>query len=162
MAHGDALTSAIYEGWHVYQGALTEALRPLAADQLTLHAAPDLRSVGENARHIIGARARWFHNLLGEGGDDFAALGRWDYRGAPERTAEEVVEGLETTWRGMQAAIARWTPEEWQVTYPGEDDTEPETITRHWVIWHLIEHDVHHGGEISMTLGMHGLPGLEL
>ena len=26
--------------------------------------------------------------------------------------------------------------------------------TRQWVIWHLIEHDVHHGGEISLTLGM--------
>jgi hypothetical protein len=25
------------------------------------------------------------------------------------------------------------------------------------VIWHLIEHDLHHGGELSFSLGMHNL-----
>lgn len=34
--------------------------------------------------------------------------------------------------------------------------TEPVTLTRSWVIWHLIEHALH-GGEISLTLGMHEL-----
>jgi uncharacterized damage-inducible protein DinB len=62
----------------------------------------------------------------------------------------------------MHEAIARWTAEEWEKTWPGEDDSEPEVITRQWVIWHLIEHDVHHGGEISIVLGAHGLPGIQL
>jgi uncharacterized damage-inducible protein DinB len=162
MTQAQDLTPAIFEGWHVYQTALIEALRPLELDQLTLSAAPNLRSVGEIARHVIGARARWFHALMAEGGDEFAALGRWDRRGAPERSAEELVGGLETTWREMQAAIHRWNPSEWRETYPGEDSSEPEVITRHWVIWHLIEHDLHHGGEISLTLGMHGVPALRL
>lgn len=100
--------------------------------------------------------------LMGEGGEEFASLGKWDRRGAPERSAEEIVGGLEATWRGMQAAIGRWTPEEWQQTYPGEDDSEPGIITRQWVIWHLIEHDLHHGGEFSLTLGMHGLSAVDL
>jgi hypothetical protein len=26
----------------------------------------------------------------------------------------------------------------------------------------VAEHDLHHGGEISLTLGMHGLAGLDL
>jgi uncharacterized damage-inducible protein DinB len=25
------------------------------------------------------------------------------------------------------------------------------------VIWHLMEHDLHHGGEISQILGSHGV-----
>ena len=55
------------------------------------------------------------------------------------------------------------TPADWQQTYPGDDDdSEPAIITRQWVIWHLIEHDLHHGGEISLTLGMHGLPAPNL
>jgi uncharacterized damage-inducible protein DinB len=29
--------------------------------------------------------------------------------------------------------------------------------TRQWIIWHLIEHDLHHGGELFYTLGAHGL-----
>ncbi len=30
--------------------------------------------------------------------------------------------------------------------YNGED----QTYTRQWVIWHLIEHDLHHGGELPL------------
>ena len=62
----------------------------------------------------------------------------------------------------MQVAIAGWTLADWQQTWPGEDQSEPEVITRQWVIWHLIEHDLHHGGEISPTLGVHGITGFSL
>jgi uncharacterized damage-inducible protein DinB len=37
-----------------------------------------------------------------------------------------------------------------------------QTFTRQWVIWHLMEHELHHGGEISLILGTHGLPALNL
>ncbi len=158
----------LYGGWHTYQGLLVEALAGLTADQLALGAAPGLRSIGGIATHMVGARARWFHRLLGEGGDEFAALSVWDRpaqpdrAGQPARTAAELAEALEVTWRGMQAAIARWTPEAWAQTYLAERPGTPDPITRQWVIWHLIEHDLHHGGEISLTLGMHGLKAPDL
>jgi uncharacterized damage-inducible protein DinB len=162
MTETEALTSAIYTGWHTFQAVLIEALQPLDLDQLALSAAPGLRTVGEIAQHIKGARARWFYLLMDEGGEEFARLGKWDRRAARQRSAAEIVRGLESTWREMQEAIGRWTPEEWQQTYPGEDDSEPEMITRQWVIWHLIEHDLFHGGEISLTLGIHGLRAVDL
>jgi uncharacterized damage-inducible protein DinB len=28
-------------------------------------------------------------------------------------------------------------------------------------VWHVLEHDVHHGGAISQILGSNGLPGLD-
>jgi uncharacterized damage-inducible protein DinB len=62
----------------------------------------------------------------------------------------------------MQDAISSWTAEDWRKTWSREGRGEPEVITRQWVIWHLIEHDLHHGGEISITLGSHGVPGLGL
>ena len=150
----------IYAGWQYYQSLLTKALTPLSSDQLALRAAPRLRSIGGMATHMIGARARWF--MMGEGDDEFAPFAKWDRRGRRPRSAAELVGGLETTWQGMQAAIARWTPTDWQQTWPGEYPDDPPVITRHWVIWHLIEHDVHHGGEISLTLGMHGLKAPDL
>jgi len=36
------------------------------------------------------------------------------------------------------------------------------TYTRQWVIWHMLEHDLYHAGELSLTLGMYGLAGLDL
>ncbi len=154
--------ATLYAGWQTYQTLLITALTPLLPDQLALRAAPTLRSIEEIATHMIGARARWFHQLMGEGADTFATLGTWDRPGMPTRSAAELARGLETTWQGMQDAIARWTPADWQQTYAGEDASEPATIMRPWVIWHLIEHDLHHGGEIALTLGMHGLPAPDL
>ena len=158
MTEPQSPMSTIYQGWLTYQTLLIKALTPLSPDQLALRAAPTLRSIGEIGTHMIGARARW----MGEGGDAFAAMGEWDRQGMPTRSAAELVAGLETTWQGMQDAIARWTLADWQQTYAGEDPGEPATITRPWVIWHLIEHDLHHGGEIGLTLGMHGLSAPDL
>jgi uncharacterized damage-inducible protein DinB len=162
MTVDQSLVQSIFDGWHTYQRALTEAIAPLDSDQLAIRPDPKLRSVGQISAHIIGARARWFYLLMGEGGSEFEAFGKWDRRGAKPRTAAELGKGLEATWQGMHDAIARWTPDQWNETWPGEDDTEPEVITRQWVIWHLIEHDLHHGGEISITLGVHMVKGLRL
>ena len=35
-------------------------------------------------------------------------------------------------------------------------------VSRSWVIYHVMEHDLHHGGEVSLILGMNGLRTLDL
>lgn len=80
----------------------------------------------------------------------------------PGSLARQQRESL-TNWRGMKAAISRWTSQDWNQTWPGDgDETESAVITRQWLIWRLIEHDLYHGGQISTTLGAHGTPGLVL
>jgi uncharacterized damage-inducible protein DinB len=154
--------ATFYEGWHHYQDLLTAALAPLSPAQLSLRAAPNLRSLHGLVTHIIGARARWFNFALGEGDQGFVALATWDRPGEPERTAAELVAGLETTWRVMHEAIARWMPADWTQTYQNDPGDEPAIFTRQWVVWHLVEHDLHHGGEVSLTLGMHSLTAPDL
>jgi uncharacterized damage-inducible protein DinB len=39
---------------------------------------------------------------------------------------------------------------------------ERPTRSRQWIIWGVLEHDIHHGSEISTILGVHGLPVVEL
>jgi uncharacterized damage-inducible protein DinB len=151
-----------YKGWDVYQQHLIKAIAPLSSNQLALRAAPHLRSIGETASHIIGARTRWFHNLMGEGGEDIASLTTWDRQGMPVRTAAELVEAFKTSWQLVESCLTRWQVADLEQTYTDSDDDEPEILTRQWVIWHLIEHDVHHGGEISLTLGMYGLEAPDL
>lgn len=158
---GSELFATFRESWQHYQELLVEAIRPLEPEQLTLRAAPRLRSIGETVRHVIGARARWFGDDIGRGGEELAGLARWDRGDAPERGGEELALALAVTWEAMQESISGWTPAEWAQVFHDEDN-DPETFDRRWVVWHLIEHDVHHGGEISLALGMHGLPAPEL
>jgi uncharacterized damage-inducible protein DinB len=145
------------EGWQTYQQKLIDALAPLSAEQLALRAMPSLRSIEQLARHMISVRAGWFHRFLGEGGDDFGALATWDAPDSPVRSASELVEGLKATWRVMQEALARYTPADLQETIERVRYGQTVRLTRGWVVWHLIEHDLHHGGELAFSLGMHGL-----
>lgn len=157
MAIQDPLLAGIYQGWERYNGLLAGALAPLTDEQLDRRAAPGLRSIRELATHPIAVRARWFREVLDEGGDDIAAIGSWDRAGQPARNAGELATGLETTWRLMAEAVNRWTPRQLGESIEVEDEGVTETFTRPWVIWHLIEYDLHHGGEIGYSLGMHGL-----
>lgn len=147
-----------YKGWDVYQGYLTTAVAPLTDEQLAIRLAPHLRSIGELAVHILGCRAGWFHYVLHEGGDEIAELATLDEQGKPSPTASDLVRGLETTWNMIQDALSRWTPADLnEVFHDTNENGEDVAVTRQWVIWHLIEHDLHHGGEMFFTMGVHGL-----
>ena len=152
----------LYKGWDVYQEQLVKAITPLAAEQLALRAAPHLRSVGMIAAHIVGARVRWFHRLMGEGSVDIHLLCIWDLPEAPIRSAAELVDGLKDSWQLIQNSLAHWTLADLDHVFEGTYSGEEYSFSRQWIIWHVIEHDLHHGGEISLTLGAHGMAGLDL
>jgi uncharacterized damage-inducible protein DinB len=155
--HRDTLNE-LYAGWQHYQSHLIEALAPLTPDQLALQAAPHLRAIGTLAAHIVGARARWFKNFLNEGGDDLTPLTMYGGPDQPVPTAAELVSGLQVTWAVMAAALDRWSADDLAESFTRTRYGETATLSRRWVVWHLIEHDLHHGGELFFTLGMHSLP----
>jgi len=155
-----------YKGWDVYQQRLVTAFKPLESAHLKLQAAPELWSIGMLGNHIIAARAWWFHFWMKEGGEEFAALADWDEGEAmAERPAAEIVRGLEVSWALIQSRLAAWSAadldRQFQRPTPNDAGKRPRR-SRQWIIWHVLEHDLHHGGELSYSLGIHGLPGLDL
>ena len=172
MAEETFTLTTFYTAWKAYQDHLTVALASLTAEQLALRAGPALRSIGENVLHIVGCRMFWFTGFLGEdGGKELTAYARWNEvaLGAPfansnnlalalgthSLSAAELVQGLERTWKFMADCLARWSPTDMRQTFSGDEDA---AVSRAWVVWHVLEHDLHHGGEVSLTLGMHGIP----
>ena len=152
---------SFYKGWDAYQSLLIKALAPLSSEELALRAAPHLRSVGENVAHIISGRVGNFM-VLGEVGAKMAPLEQWDVPGAPLRSATELVSGLESTWQMIQMALVRWTPADLEDVFVDGEDADAPRFTRQSIIWSTIKHDLHHGGEISLTLGVHDVEGLDL
>jgi uncharacterized damage-inducible protein DinB len=144
-------------GWQNYQGQLSRAIARLEPSQLALRAAPNLSSIEDLARHIISVRAGWFHFNLQEGDADLAAFTTWTQPGSPPRSAQELVSGLEKTWQVIQDVLKRYTLSDLQSTVQDEWKGQIYTLTRGWVIWHVMEYDLHHGGEIAYSLGIHGL-----
>jgi uncharacterized damage-inducible protein DinB len=163
---GEGLAAEFYRGYEVHQGRLVKMIAPLDQAQLDLAAAPHLWSVRTLACHIVGARAWWFHSWMGEGSAEFGRMEGWDEDEAlATRPASEIVRGLEESWSVIKSGLERWTPDELTKEFirpiPNAAGERPKR-SRQWIVWHLVEHDVHHGGEISFSLGMHGVTGLDL
>ena len=153
--------AAFYKGWDNYQQLIVNAVTPLTPEQLAW-SAPHQRSIYTIVAHIIGARARWYYQLMKEGGPELAVLATWDRPGQPVRMAAELVQATETTWQVIQNSLNRWTPADLDYIFEDEYQGEIYRLSRQWIIWHLIEHDIFHGGELSFALGIQGLPGLDL
>ena len=158
MAEDNFTLTTFYESWKTYQQHMRETLAPLTAEQLALRAAPNLRSIGENAAHVVGCRAGWFTFVLGEEDEEVKSIANWDDKGAPARTAAELVQALDHTWEFMAGRIARWSSDDMRKTFEDDWDGKIVHLSRAWIIWHVLEHDLHHGGEISLTCGIHGIP----
>lgn len=157
MADENSTLKTFYSMWKEYQDRLAAALAPLSAEQLALQAAPGLRPVGLNAAHIIGTRVGWFVYTLGEDASSYLKETPWDDFDGPAQSSADLVKGLELSWQMMAERLTRWSDAEMQQTFPDDWDGKIVHLSRAWIVWHLIEHDLHHGGEISLTLGMHGL-----
>jgi hypothetical protein len=121
---------------------------------------------------------------------DLWALGVCEADVDPGHPAADLVAGLETTWQLIAATLARLTPADLDRVVPSLDAAgrerhahrvEPalQPYAQMWlegarregvvrpavslqaIIWGVLEHDIHHGSEISTTLGVHGLPVVE-
>jgi uncharacterized damage-inducible protein DinB len=142
-----ALLTMFSHEWQEYQNAVSAALAPLTPEQLALRAAPDLRSIGELACHIIGSRAGWFSWVLDAGDENFKAFEQW-HKPAPgsmPKSASELVAGLASTWQVMQRKIVDYTLTDLGEQITRERGGHTRVFSRGWVIWHVLEHDLHHG-----------------
>jgi uncharacterized damage-inducible protein DinB len=169
----DSLLS-IYKGWDGYQSSLMHAVTPLTAAQLAFRPAPHLRSVGELVRHIALGRVDWFLRMDAPGSRQLAGqISVWDEdqqgnRYAREQAivavdnAGELAKWLEASWQMIDQTLRLWTVDDLQKTYRHTWRGETYAISRQWTIWRIMAHDLHHGGELSLLLGIQGIENLEL
>lgn len=169
--HISPLITYYQHGWERYQRAIVASVTQLSSEQLALPVAPHYVSIGDLLAHMIDARVAWFGGWLGEALPDVT---HWEEERAPQDAggstrykAAALVAQFEQTWRVIATAMPRWTtPELEQMVAPpaahqawlrsrGEDEEPPHT--RQWIVWHVMEHEIHHGGELSLALGAYGL-----
>jgi uncharacterized damage-inducible protein DinB len=164
-------------GWANYQRLLLDVIDALTPDQLASRTASHQWAVWQLAGHAAGSRAYWIHDVLGEGDAATRDLFRvqsttvpdlpiedagWEDDERHPRDAAELVDAFERTWAMIEECLGRWTWDDLAVEIPRRRSSGTQMVTRQWVIWHLMEHDLHHGGEISQILGSNGLSALEL
>jgi len=158
-----------YDRWPQYNRRLTEVVAAMTDEQLAVNPAPDRGRwpIWATVAHTAEGRLYWLCNVLQEPGaegtpwPDMPDDGWEDDLDHP-RHADELVWGLDSTFAIIDGVLDRWTPE-----MLGEDverwyGDERQIHTRSSILQRLLTHDAYHCGELSQTLGIEGLPQIDL
>jgi uncharacterized damage-inducible protein DinB len=115
------------------------------------------------AGHVATGRVYWFSRMPAPGSLELAekvrALGpetsiAWD--------RETILTWLEASWQMIASTLNQWTVADLSRTYRHEYWGKVYAVSYQWTIWRILTHDIHHGGELALMLGLQGLAVPEL
>jgi uncharacterized damage-inducible protein DinB len=157
-----------YDRWPQYNRRLTEVIAAMSDEQLAIRPSPDGWPIWATVGHTAAARVYWLCGVVGEPGaettpfpDPMNGLGWEDDLDHP-RGAAELVVALDTTWAIIDRCLDQWTPAMLEETVERPMDGERQVHSRGSIVQRLLTHEAYHCGELSQTLGIHGLPQIDL
>jgi uncharacterized damage-inducible protein DinB len=142
-------TKTLVRYWGQVRQGLLAALDRLHDEQLAFAPADGLWSLGETAVHVANAEDGWFRHIAQ------AELQEWPRVDLQEYRTVKAVKSLLTGVHDRTLAYLE-TLTEAELGHPFETSWGA-TITVDWIIWHIVEHEIHHRGEIYLMLGLMGL-----
>jgi len=159
-----------YADWEAYHRHITDVVSAMSDEELAIRPAPELWPIWAIVGHTAGTRPYWLCSVLDEPGAETTPF--WGPDGIPEdgweddldhpRSAKELTHALETTWALVGAVLDRWTPEMLGETVIREYGGIRRPHTRQSILLRMLSHDAYHAGELSQTLGIHGLRQIDL
>ena len=141
--------------WKNVREGLIETIEKFKDTELDYLPFDGSRAVGDIMLHIADAEDGWFRHVVVRELDDWPikyTLANYPGLVAIERVLEEVHERTERFLASLSSTdLDRVIAAPWE-----------ELIPLRWIIWHVLEHEVHHRGELSLILGLLGREGLEV
>jgi uncharacterized damage-inducible protein DinB len=157
-----------YDRWPQYNRRLVEVVGAMSAEQLAIRPSPERSPIWATVGHTAGARVYWLCGVVGEPGaestpftDPLVPVG-WEDDESMPRGADELVTALESTFRIIDGCLDRWTPDVLSTTVVRQLGAERQVHSRASILQRLLTHEAYHCGELSQTLGIEGLPQIDL
>jgi len=139
----------LFGHWDIVRRDLLRGLEQFTDEDLEFRPIPTQeRTVGDIARHIADAEDGWFNYVV-----------RGEYPAWPESprdacpTWQSIVEALEHVHEKTLAWLETVDKADLDKTIAAPWGEE---LTLRWIIWHVLEHEIHHRGELFLCLGMRG------
>jgi uncharacterized damage-inducible protein DinB len=156
-----------YDRWPQYNRRLTEVVGAMTAEQLAIRPSPERDPIWATVGHTAAARTYWLCGVVGEPGAETTPWPTPDGEGWEDhldqpRGADELVMALDTTWAIVDGVLDRWTPELLDELIERRDTNPIQRHSRSSILQRLLTHEAYHCGELSQTLGIHGLPQIDL
>ena len=157
----------LFDMWPQYNGRLRDVIAAMTDAQLAIRPAPNGWPIWATVGHTAGMRVYWLCDQVGEPGAEatpFANAGGigWEDDLDHPRSATELAGALDTTFGLIEACLDTWTLEMMNDTFVREMGGRRQIHTRRSVLQRLFSHEAYHCGELSQTLGIAGLPQIDL
>ena len=139
----------------------------MSDEQLAIRPSADGSPIWATVGHTAGGRVYWLCDVVGEPGAEttpFADVANtgWEDDLDHPRSADELVGALVSTFRVIEGRLDRWTPEMLgDLIYRDYRGTD-QVHTRGSILQRLFSHKAYHCGDLSQTLGIQGLPQIDL
>ena len=146
----------VFGHWREVRGGLRQALAGLDQARLDYRPRRELRSIREIACHIAGCEEGWFRFVVQHELADWAQA---DFKADDYPTLVEVDKLLGEVHAHTEAFLCSIGAAE--LEQPVMLPWGPVVPLR-WVVWHVLEHEIHHRGEIFLMLGLQGIEGPDI
>lgn len=157
-----------YTMWPEYNRRLRDIVAAMSDEQLAMRPSPDRWPMWATVGHVACQRVFWLCDFAGEPGaaatpfTDAAHNCPGDDDLEHVLNADRLVEALDSSFRIVEHCLDTWTLE-----MLGEELRRPEwdetwVHTRASVLQRVFSHDAYHCADLNGTLGVHGLPQIDL
>jgi hypothetical protein len=157
-----------YSKWPEYQRRLRDVVAAMTDEQLAMQPSPERWPLWATVGHLACQRVFWLCDFAGEPGAESTPFTNAAYNCPGDDDLEQVlssgalVEALDSTFPIIERCLDRWTLDMLDEEIRREDYGEGWVHTRGSVIQRVFSHDVYHCAELNETLGIHGLPQIDL
>lgn len=134
---------------------MVDAVRDLTQEQLDWKPANHRNSIGYLLGHIAGCEYFWIEAVANKAAVTEEEFNQYENA----RTRDKLLPRLDTAFRFTMDYLESNTIEDWDdVTYEYVDEKgKRKTFTKRWLVWHVVEHQARHRGQIFMMMRMQGL-----
>ena len=144
-----------FSHWKNIREGLIETIYKFKEAELDYLPFDGSRAVGDMMLHIADAEDGWFRFVVTRELDDWPTqytLANFPTRDTILGALDEVHDRTERYLDSLSTAdLEKIIETPWG-----------EQISLRWIIWHILEHEVHHRGELSLVLGLLGREGLDV
>lgn len=144
----------LFAHWDQVRKDLVKTIQQFSEEELKWVPFEGSWAVGQIMLHIADCEDNWLHGVVRGEFEPWIFYPLADY---PTRKA--ILEVLERAHQRTNAFLDGLATSDLGRVYTIPDGAQ---FSLYWILWHVLEHEIHHRGELSLILGLLGREGLDV
>ena len=144
----------LFAHWGQVRADLLATMDKFSQEELSFTPFRKSWPVGQIFLHIADCEDNWLHGVVR---GEYKPWIFYNFSDYPSKPA--ILEVLDRAHAKTVAFLSELNEKDLSQRYKTPDW---QTYPLYWIIWHVLEHEIHHRGELSLILGMLGREGLDV